>query len=57
MSKEKSMEKLFEEELGVVEENNGITLDDCETPGEEVELEDFFNKDKEVSNGDSSPNN
>lgn len=48
MSKEKSMEKVFEEELGVVEENDGITLDDCETPGDEVELEDFFNKDKEV---------
>lgn len=48
MNKEKSMEKIFEEKLGVVEENDGITLDHCETPGEEVELEDFFNKHKEV---------
>lgn len=48
MSKKKSMEKIFEEKLGVVEENDGITLDDCETSGEEVELEDFFNMDKEV---------
>jgi len=48
MSKDKSMEKVFEEALGVIEENDGITLEDCETPGEEVELDDFLNKDEEV---------
>jgi len=48
MSKDKSMEEIFEEELGVIEENDGITLDDCETPGEEVELGDFLSKDEEV---------
>ena len=48
MSKDKSMEEVFEEELGVIEENDGITLEDCETLGEEVELDDFLNKDEEV---------
>lgn len=48
MSKDKSVEKMFEDELGVIEENDGITLEDCETPGEEVEIEDFLNKNQEV---------
>lgn len=48
MSKDKSMEKVFEEELGVIEENDGITLDDCETPGEQVKLDDFLSKNEEV---------